>query len=67
VQRPRQPVEFPHHQHITGSAALQGLRQPFPPGQDAGGSLVLVDDLAARRPQRVELQGKVLVIRRLTH
>src|SRR5438034_780048 len=63
VQRPRQPVEFPHHQHVTGSAALQGLCQSFPPAQNAG-RLVLVDNLAARRPQRVELQGKVLIVGR---
>jgi hypothetical protein len=46
VQRPRQPVEFPDHQHITGSATLQGVSQPLPPGQDAG-SLVLVNVLTA--------------------
>ena len=26
VKRPRQPVEFPDHQHVTGSAAVQGFR-----------------------------------------
>ena len=57
VKRPRQPVELPDHQNVTGSAALQGFSQPFPFAQDAR-SVVLVDDLAARRPQRVELQAR---------
>ena len=46
VQRPRQPVEFPHHQHVSGSATIQGLLQSLPSGQDAG-SLVLVNVLTA--------------------
>jgi hypothetical protein len=49
--------------HVTGSAALQGFRQSFATVQDAR-SLVLVDDLAPCPPQRVELQGKVLIVGR---
>ena len=29
MKRPRQPVEFPDHQHVTGGAAFQGFRQPL--------------------------------------
>jgi hypothetical protein len=29
VKRPGQPVEFPDHEHVTGSAAFEGFRQSF--------------------------------------
>ncbi len=63
VKRPRQPVEFPDHQHVTGSAAVERGIKALATVQEAG-SLVLVDDLAPRRPQRVKLEGKVLFLGR---
>jgi hypothetical protein len=61
MKGPSQPVEFPDHQHVTGSAALQSFRQPLAVSQDARS---LVDKLAPCPAQRVKLQGKVLVVRR---
>ena len=63
VERPGQPVEFPDHQHVTGSAALCRFRQSLATVQDSE-SVALVDDLTPCPAQRVELQGKVLIVGR---
>ena len=56
----RQPVESPDQRHVTGSATVGRGSKTLATVQDAR-SLVLVDDFAARLPQRVESQGKDLV------
>jgi hypothetical protein len=56
LQRPGEPIEFPHDQHVALAQHVIEDAREFGPVRFGARHLLGVDLLAARSPERVELQ-----------